>query len=266
MLGVSAFVVVSIIAVTSIPSVSDTLNWSEWRCVHSKLGTVFLFLSVCHVIVMGAPGWAKGGWSVTVQSITFLSIILPVLVLLSKAAFGFTPLRWHLSKIRKGWERDDKGNHIHGTGSSLASSILSSCCCCCVKTSAWGKEKSPLKVNSAFLSSNSIVSGCGVSRKSRQSKQTIVEIEEEGEDADLNFGDVCGEQVELVAHHTAHGYPVGPSTITSGRCRCSEAKSSRGSHSDSSLSRKQSPACCSHGKSLNANISSLNGQCQCSSV
>lgn len=104
LLGILAFVCMCIIAVSTFPSVTRTLNWREWRFVQSQLGHVTLFLSICHVVVMGAPGWAKGGPVKTIQSITFLSLIIPFITLLCKIIFTFPCVDRRVQKIRRGWE------------------------------------------------------------------------------------------------------------------------------------------------------------------
>lgn len=107
--GILAFLCLCILAVTTIPSVADTLNWKEWQFIQSKLGHVSLFLSIVHVVIMGAPGWAKGDVVKTLKSITFLSLILPVVTLTLKIIFTFPCLNRYVTKIRRGWERNKTG-------------------------------------------------------------------------------------------------------------------------------------------------------------
>lgn len=104
LLGILAFVCMCIIALSTLPSVTKTLNWREWRFVQSKLGHITLFLSMCHVVIMGAPGWAKGGPIKTVQSITFLSLIIPFFTLFFKIIFSLPCINSYVQKIRRGWE------------------------------------------------------------------------------------------------------------------------------------------------------------------
>ncbi|XP_061181662.1 metalloreductase STEAP4-like [Saccostrea echinata] len=104
LVGILAFVCMCIIAISTLPSVTRTLNWREWRFVQSKLGHVVLFLSICHVVIMGAPGWAKGGLIKTLQSITFLSLIIPFFTLFFKVIFSFPCIDKYVQKIRRGWE------------------------------------------------------------------------------------------------------------------------------------------------------------------
>lgn len=113
LLGVLAFVLMSVVALTSIRSVGDSLNWSEWRCVQSNLGYVVLAVSVAHVTVMGAQGWQKRGFPLVFKSITFLSALLPYLVLALKIAFSLPPLSGYLRRIRRGWERETARYGLH---------------------------------------------------------------------------------------------------------------------------------------------------------
>ncbi|XP_041352029.1 metalloreductase STEAP4-like isoform X2 [Gigantopelta aegis] len=106
LVGIVAYVMLCVTAITTLPSVADTLNWREWRLLQSKLGHVILVLSVTHVIVMGAPGWIKENSAKIIQSITFLSIILPTIVLLMKFILLLPYVSSYVRKIRRGWERN----------------------------------------------------------------------------------------------------------------------------------------------------------------
>ena len=106
LVGIVAYVMLCVTAVTTLPSVADTLNWREWRLLQSKLGHVILLLSVSHVIVMGTPEWAKGSCVNVVLSITFLSIILPLVVLFMKLVLLLPYVKSYVRKIRRGWERN----------------------------------------------------------------------------------------------------------------------------------------------------------------
>ena len=104
LVGTIAFICLCIIAVTTLPSVTDTLNWREWRCIQSKLGHVTLFLCVLHAAIMGIPGWVKLSPAKLFQSITFLSSLLPYLALLLKILFSLPCLNRRIKRIRRGWE------------------------------------------------------------------------------------------------------------------------------------------------------------------
>ncbi|XP_053404474.1 metalloreductase STEAP4-like isoform X2 [Mercenaria mercenaria] len=107
MTGIFSFTILCFVCVSTLPSVTDTLNWREWRFVQSKLGHVALFLAVVHVLVMGIPGWSKNPRKIY-KSITFLSSILPWITILLKVLFSLPCVDRYLTKIRKGWERKDE--------------------------------------------------------------------------------------------------------------------------------------------------------------
>lgn len=102
--GILSFVAFCLIAVSTIPSVSESLNWREWRFIQSRLGHAALFLAVVHVIIMGAPNWAKKPETLLL-SITFLSSIIPWITLLSKLVLCLPCIDRVIIRIRKGWER-----------------------------------------------------------------------------------------------------------------------------------------------------------------
>ena len=103
--GILSFLAFCLVAVSTIPSVSESLNWREWRFIQSRLGHAALFLAIIHVIVMGAPGWVKKPTQVY-ASITFLTSIIPWITLISKLILCFPCLDGYVRRIRKGWERN----------------------------------------------------------------------------------------------------------------------------------------------------------------
>ncbi|XP_060589783.1 metalloreductase STEAP4-like [Ruditapes philippinarum] len=105
--GIFAFILLCFVCVSTLPSVTDTLNWREWRFVQSKIGHVALFLSIVHVLVMGIPGWAKNPLKIY-KSITFLSSILPWATIMLKILYSLPCIDRYLTKIRKGWERQEE--------------------------------------------------------------------------------------------------------------------------------------------------------------
>ena len=153
-LGILAFLLMAIVALTSIRSIGDSLNWSEWRCVQSHLGYVVLAVSAAHVTAMGAPGWKKRGFPDVFKSITFLSVLLPLAVLAMKLAFSLPPLSGYLAKIRRGWERE---------GAKLGLSSLSSRGepgkasggCCSGPANPPGKFRTSKKVTDDFCGGSS---------------------------------------------------------------------------------------------------------------
>ncbi|XP_035828824.1 metalloreductase STEAP4-like [Aplysia californica] len=105
--GLITLVTFTILALTSIPSVGESLNWSEWRFVQSGLGTFGLLMCVGHTLVMGVPSWLSRNFRILslLQSVTFTSTLLAVVVLLLKLVLATPCLRGPLRRIRHGWER-----------------------------------------------------------------------------------------------------------------------------------------------------------------
>ena len=57
LLGSVALGGMSILGVTSLPSVMTQLNWKQWDFLHSKLGMTTLAFATAHVVMKGAPDW-----------------------------------------------------------------------------------------------------------------------------------------------------------------------------------------------------------------
>ncbi|KAL4220736.1 Metalloreductase steap4 [Mactra antiquata] len=105
--GILSFILLCILCVSTLPSVTDSLNWREWRFVQSKLGHVALGLAIVHVLVMGVPGWVKSPTKIY-KSITFLSSIVPWITIMLKLFFCLPCSDRYIMKIRKGWDRKEE--------------------------------------------------------------------------------------------------------------------------------------------------------------
>lgn len=107
MTGIFSYMILCFICASTFPSVTDMLNWREWRFVQSKLGHAALLLAVVHVLVMGMPGWVKTPEKVY-KSITFLSSVLPWITLTLKFIFTLPCVDRYIMKIRRGWDRREE--------------------------------------------------------------------------------------------------------------------------------------------------------------
>ena len=56
-LGGLALGVMSVLGITSIPSVGAAMNWRQWNFVHTKMGYTCLAIASAHVLLKGAPDW-----------------------------------------------------------------------------------------------------------------------------------------------------------------------------------------------------------------
>ncbi|XP_029812867.1 metalloreductase STEAP1 isoform X2 [Suricata suricatta] len=110
-LGIVTLAILALLAVTSIPSVSDTLTWREFDYIQSKLGMVCLLLGTMHALVFAWNKWVDKKQFVWYTPPTFMiAVFLPIVVLICKAILFLPCLRRKILKIRRGWEDVTKIN------------------------------------------------------------------------------------------------------------------------------------------------------------
>ncbi|XP_063054508.1 metalloreductase STEAP4-like [Engraulis encrasicolus] len=104
-LGVLGFVLLLMLGITSLPSVSNTLNWREFRFVQSKLGHLTLLLCTTHCLLYG---WDKFLKASTYKWYTppgfMLCLVTPCVVLVLKLALCIPCVDSRITRIRNGWE------------------------------------------------------------------------------------------------------------------------------------------------------------------
>jgi predicted dinucleotide-binding enzyme len=106
--GILAYIFYAIVALTSVNSIANSLNFSEWRFVQSKLGLTCLFASLLHDVVMHArllnERHEKNYSFVFLATRTKLhSIYVPLFVLIARFVLTyFKPLANRLKLIRNG--------------------------------------------------------------------------------------------------------------------------------------------------------------------
>lgn len=103
--GILGLGVLSVLALTSLPSVGHTLNWREFTFVQSSLGYTALALSVAHVLFFGWD-FAVHPWAYQyyLPPVFVLSLALPCCVLVLRLLLLFPCCAVRLNKIRRGWE------------------------------------------------------------------------------------------------------------------------------------------------------------------
>ncbi|XP_067299204.1 metalloreductase STEAP3 [Pseudorasbora parva] len=104
--GVLGLGVLSLLAITSLPSVGNTLNWREFTCVQSGLGYIALTLSIMHTLFFG---W---DFAFHIEAYPFymppsyvLAVVLPCIVLVGRCFLLLPCISTRLTRIRRGWER-----------------------------------------------------------------------------------------------------------------------------------------------------------------
>ena len=105
--GTLAFVLLALVALSSLNSVANSLSWREWRFVQSKLGITCLVVSILHSMIMFSRMLIDADNSTTVAylvtRVKFLAFLVPLLVVLLRIVFGcFPPLSKRIERIRDG--------------------------------------------------------------------------------------------------------------------------------------------------------------------
>uniref|UniRef100_A0A8C6YN57 STEAP4 metalloreductase n=1 Tax=Nothoprocta perdicaria TaxID=30464 RepID=A0A8C6YN57_NOTPE len=113
-LGILGFFLFVLLGITSLPSVSNSVNWREFRFVQSKLGYLTLILCTAHTLVYGGKWFLyASSYRWCLPSVYMLSLIVPCIVLVVKFVLVFPCLDKPLTRIRQGWERNPQySEHI----------------------------------------------------------------------------------------------------------------------------------------------------------
>ncbi|XP_028286287.1 metalloreductase STEAP3 [Parambassis ranga] len=111
--GILALGLLSLLAVASLPSVANTINWREFSFIQSTLGYCALFMATVHTLFYG---WNRAfdpeQYRFYLPPTFVLVLILPFVVLLGRLALFLPCVSLRLSQIRRGWE---KSRHIRFT-------------------------------------------------------------------------------------------------------------------------------------------------------
>uniref|UniRef100_A0A8C5QQS4 Metalloreductase STEAP4 n=1 Tax=Leptobrachium leishanense TaxID=445787 RepID=A0A8C5QQS4_9ANUR len=108
-LGILGFFFYVLLGITSLPSVSNAVNWREFRFVQSKLGYLTLLLCTGHAMVYGWDRFlliSRYMWFL--PPAYTLSLVIPCVVLVLKLILITPCLDKRITKIRQGWERVSK--------------------------------------------------------------------------------------------------------------------------------------------------------------
>uniref|UniRef100_UPI0037E8E20B metalloreductase STEAP3-like n=1 Tax=Semicossyphus pulcher TaxID=241346 RepID=UPI0037E8E20B len=104
--GILALGLLSLLAVTSLPSVSNTVNWREFSFIQSTLGYCALSMATLHTLLFGWDrAFDPARYRFCLPPTFMLVLILPVTVLLGRLALFVPCVAGRLRQIRRGWER-----------------------------------------------------------------------------------------------------------------------------------------------------------------
>ncbi|CAJ1087062.1 metalloreductase STEAP3 [Xyrichtys novacula] len=108
--GILALGLLSLLAVTSLPSVSNTVNWREFSFIQSTLGYCALFMATLHTLLFGWDrAFDPAQYHFNLPPTFMLVLILPITVLLGRMVLFAPCMSRRLKQIRRGWE---KSRHI----------------------------------------------------------------------------------------------------------------------------------------------------------
>ncbi|XP_070711795.1 metalloreductase STEAP3-like [Pempheris klunzingeri] len=111
--GIMALGLLSLLAVTSLPSVANTVNFREFTFIQSTLGYCALSMATLHTVLFG---WDRAfdptRYRFHLPPTFLLVLILPLAVLLGRLALFVPCFARRLRQIRRGWE---KSRHIRFT-------------------------------------------------------------------------------------------------------------------------------------------------------
>ncbi|XP_012582800.1 PREDICTED: metalloreductase STEAP3 isoform X2 [Condylura cristata] len=120
-LGVLALGTLSLLAVTSLPSIANSLNWREFSFVQSTLGFVALLLSTLHTLTYGwTRAFEESYYKFYLPPTFTLTLLVPCVVILAKGLFLLPCFSRRLTKIRRGWEKDSTVRFTLPTNPALA--------------------------------------------------------------------------------------------------------------------------------------------------
>ncbi|XP_072253900.1 metalloreductase STEAP3 [Leuresthes tenuis] len=103
--GILGFGVLSLLAITSLPSVGNALNWREFTFVQSGLGYAALTLSTMHTLFFGWDfAFFRGAYPYYLPPLYLLALVLPCTVMVGRLLLALPCLNVRLAKIRRGWE------------------------------------------------------------------------------------------------------------------------------------------------------------------
>ncbi|CAN2389065.1 Metalloreductase STEAP3 [Pristimantis euphronides] len=106
-LGIMALGILALLAVSSLPSVGNSLNWKEFTFIQSKLGFAALVVATLHTLTFGwkrAFEWSR--YKFYLPPTFTLTLVLPFIIIMTRIIFLLPCVSTKLKKIRRGWEKD----------------------------------------------------------------------------------------------------------------------------------------------------------------
>ncbi|XP_074071100.1 metalloreductase STEAP3 isoform X2 [Macrotis lagotis] len=106
-LGILALGLMSLLAITSLPSISNSLNWREFSFVQSTLGFLALVVATLHTLTYGwTRAFEESSYKFYLPPTFTLTLLVPCMVILARGLFLLPCLHHRLARIRRGWEKE----------------------------------------------------------------------------------------------------------------------------------------------------------------
>ncbi|XP_066285726.1 metalloreductase STEAP3-like [Branchiostoma lanceolatum] len=110
--GALSLFLMAILGVSSIPSVTNAMNWREFNFVQSKLGWAVLIFAIVHNAVYGAEVFTlQRLFSPYTIAVFQLTLVLPAILVLMKVVTLLPCVGPRVDRIRRGWERNKPATH-----------------------------------------------------------------------------------------------------------------------------------------------------------
>ncbi|XP_074857111.1 metalloreductase STEAP3 isoform X2 [Carettochelys insculpta] len=111
--GIMALGLLSLLAITSLPSIANSLNWREFSFIQSTLGFIALVISTIHTLTFGwTRAFDENQYKFYLPPSYTLTLLVPCTVILAKVFFHLPCIHQRLRRIRNGWE---KGRYVKFT-------------------------------------------------------------------------------------------------------------------------------------------------------
>ncbi|XP_061095053.1 metalloreductase STEAP2-like [Conger conger] len=122
--GIMSLGLLSLLALTSIPSVNSALNWREFSFIQSTLGYIALLIATFHALLFG---WRRAfqpeSYRFYLPPSFVVALVLPVTVIVGKAVLLLPCVGRRLRRIRRGSEDGCRRRRDDPRGSAAAAHV-----------------------------------------------------------------------------------------------------------------------------------------------
>ncbi|XP_078595710.1 metalloreductase STEAP3-like isoform X1 [Branchiostoma floridae x Branchiostoma japonicum] len=111
--GALSLFLMTVLGVSSIPSVTNAMSWREFNFVQSKLGWAVLIFAIVHNAIYGAEVFTLPGlFSSYTIAVFQLTLVLPAILVLMKVVVCLPCVGSRVDRIRRGWERNKPPSRV----------------------------------------------------------------------------------------------------------------------------------------------------------